>query len=78
MSAEAAAFVRSWRVGKHTVTLTIPKPDPGRVLCAAAEGDPEPPSGLSAAEWKQYTQGRRRALAELAREFGITVAVLDV
>jgi hypothetical protein len=78
MSAEVAAFVKSWCVGERTVTLTVPKLVPGRALCAVAEWDPEPPTRLSDAEWKQYRDGRLEALVAMSRELGITVALVDV
>ena len=77
MSAEAA-FVRSWQVGAFTVTLSMPKPRPGRAQSCLIEWAPDAPPSMSAAEWGQYRAGRNAALAELARELGSNVAVLEV
>lgn len=78
MSAQAAALARSWRVGRYSVTLTIPKPQPGASACAAIEWAPSQPKRLSATELKQYRMGRNEAIAELSRVLGITVAVVDL
>jgi len=78
MSGESALLTRSWPVGARTVTLTIPKPRPGAPVCATAEWSPTEPTRLSTDEWKQYRMGRNEALAQLAGELGISVAVLDI
>ena len=78
MSADAAFVSRSWSVGERTVTLTIPRPKPGRPLIACAEWSPTEPSSLSTEEWTTYRQGRQIAITELAEELGITVALLEL
>jgi hypothetical protein len=78
MSGEQALLTRSWPVGERTVTLTIPRPKPGSPVYATAEWAPTEPSRLSTEEWKQYRLGRNEALAQLASELGISVAVLDL
>jgi hypothetical protein len=78
MTAEAAALVRSFRVGPYTCTLTIPRPRVGEALCMAAEWSPEPPRRLSRKWWAQYRAGRNAALAELGRQLGGGVAVLEL
>lgn len=45
---------------------------------AAAEWAPDEPSRLSNEEWAQYRAGRNRALAMIAAELGINVAVMDL
>lgn len=78
MSGEAALAVRSWRVGERTVTLTLPSRKPGQMLSAAVEWSPSEPTRLSMEEWREYRAGRSKAIAELAAELGINVAVLDL
>ena len=76
--AEKAALVRTWRVGKRTVTATVPQVRPGQVLNAAFEWHPDMPRRLSRREWKQYRTGRDKAFAELFDELGIRGAVLEI
>ena len=59
--AEQAALVRSWRVGKRTVTATVPQVRSGQVLYAAFEWTPNMPRRLSRREWRQYRAGRDKA-----------------
>ena len=76
--AEQAALVRSWRVGKRQVTVTVPQMRPGQVLHAAFEWHPNMPRCLSRREWKQYRKGRDAAFAELFAELGIRGMVLEI
>ena len=76
--AEQAALVRSWRVGKRTVTVTVPQVRSGQVLHAAFEWYPNMPRRLSRREWKQYRKGRDTAFAELFTDLGIRGAVLEI
>lgn len=78
MSGDTAVAVRSWCVGPYTVTMTIPRPRPGRAINALVEWEPSEPSKLSPDEWSEYRAGRNHALALLAAELGIDVAVLDL
>ena len=78
MTAESPALSRAWPVGERTVTLTVQRPKEGTVMSAVAEWSPDEPTRLSTAEWRQYRSGRNRAIADLAAELGITVAVLDL
>lgn len=78
MSAEAALFVRSWRVGKYTAELTMPRPKPGATMHICIEWLPCVPKKLNAAEAQQYRAGRDRALADACRELGINAAVVEV
>ncbi len=75
---EAVAMMRSWRVGKRTVTVTVPQIRTGQVLHAAFEWSPNMPRRLSRREWKQYRAGRDAAFAELFAELGIRGVVLEV
>ena len=75
---EKAALVRSWRVGKRRVTLTMPQVRSGQVLYAAFEWSPNMPRRLSRREWKQYRAGRDDAFEELFAELGIQGMVLEV
>ena len=74
MSAEAAAFVRTWAVGKYTCTLTMPKPRPGRTMHVAIEWAPEQPKRLTQAEIDEYREGRNDAI----RSLGLNALVLDL
>lgn len=78
MSGEAAILCRSWRVGSLTCTLTVPRLEAGKSRQACIEWEPHSPSRLTAEEWAQYRTGRNEALAALAIELGITVAVVEV
>ena len=78
MSGEAAAMTRTWRVGKRTVTCTVPQVRSGQVLHAAFEWTPNMPRRLSRREWRQYRAGRDKAFAELFAELGVKGAVLEV
>jgi hypothetical protein len=77
MSAEAA-FTSTWRVGRYTATLSVPKPRPGAVLSAVIEWSPNRPASLSSAEWNQYRVGRNAAMAAMAEAMGINAAVIDL
>lgn len=78
MSAEAPVAVRTWPVGRYIVTMSIPKPRRGSVISATVEWAPDEPARLSVEELRQYRSGRNLALAELAAELGIRVAVVDL
>lgn len=79
MSAEAAALTRTWAVGKrYRCTLTVPRVVPGQQACASIEWDPAIPTRLSRAELNQYKAGRDAAIADLAAQLHITVAVVDL
>lgn len=54
------------------------RPKPGALIHAVLEWDPTTPSRLTDEELRQYRDGRNRALADLAAERGINVAVLDL
>jgi len=77
MSAQAA-ITRSWPVGKRTVTLSVPPLKHGTVMHAVIEWAPEQPPRLSGEEWHEYRVGRQIALAEIAGQLGIPMAVLDL
>ena len=77
MSAEAA-FVRSWSVGKFRATLSCPRPRPGVTASAVIEWFPHPPQRMKPAEVTEYRAGRDSALADLARELRVSVAVIDL
>lgn len=77
MSAEAAVLVHSWVVGAYRVTLTCQRPQAGQALAASVEWSPGVPGTLSAGEVAQYRAGRDVAIAELARRYGLTAAVLE-
>ena len=76
--AEKAALVRSWRVGRRTVTATMPQPVRGQVRMSVIEWSPNMPRRLSRREWKQYRAGRDAAFAELFAEIGVKGMVLDI
>jgi hypothetical protein len=63
MPDRAAIFVRSFSVGKHTVTMTLTRRRflAGRVTCLWS---PPKPTKLSKDEKRQYRNGRAAAVAE--------------
>lgn len=73
MSAEAAALVRSWPVGRYTCTLTAPQPKRGAVHTVVIEWSPEQPKRLTHAEIEQYREGRDAAFLAL----GLNVLILE-
>ena len=78
MSGEAAFAVRSWPVGERMCTLSVPAFKPGGVVHAVCEWSPDEPSRLSIEERREYHFGRNHALAGIAAELGINVAVLEL
>ncbi len=73
MSAESAALVRSWPVGRYTATMTVQQPKPGKPVMAVVEWEPEAPKGLSSEEFKQYRAGRNAAFNAM----GLTALVIE-
>lgn len=78
MSAELPALVRRWRVGRYTVELSIPRLNGGSLGAACVEWSPALPTRLSASDLRAYRRGRDVAVAELARELGSVIAVVEV
>lgn len=65
MSAEAA-FTRTWKVGRWTVTLSVPPLVAGSVRHAVAEWEPGlPDRALTALEQRQYDEGLQAAFGSL-------------
>lgn len=77
MSAEAAAFTRSWPVGRYTATLTAPRPKAGAASSAVVEWQPALPHRLTPEELRQYRAGRDAALTDMAQQFGIAATVME-
>ena len=78
MTGEAAALVRTWRVGRRTVTMTAPQIRIGQVGMATIEWAPDMPRRLSRRELKQYRTGRDAAFAELCADLGIRGALGEI
>ena len=78
MPGESAAMVRTWRVGRRKVTMTVPQTRSGQVATAAIEWHPDMPRRLSRREWKQYRAGRDAAFADLCRDLGVTGALVEI
>ncbi len=78
MSASAAILARSWPVGDRVCILTVPRPHAGKAQHACIEWSPSAPPALSADELQQYRRGRDAAVAALAAELRITVAVVEM
>lgn len=72
---ETAAMMRTWRVGRRKVTMTVPQIRNGQVAMATIEWLPTMPRKLSRREWKQYRTGRDAAFAELCGDLGIQGAL---
>ena len=77
MTAEAPGIVRAWTVGAYHCTLTVRRPRAGEAHSAALEWSPRAPSQLTGAERRAYRIGRDAAISDLARELGVTVAVVE-
>jgi hypothetical protein len=78
MNAETPILIHSFRVGRHTVTVTIQRPRAGAVVAMVTEWQPNMPSRLSDAQLKAYRRGRDEAVAMLAARTGIEIAVVEV
>ena len=78
MPGEAAALVRTWKVGSRKVTMTAPNLRNGQVAMATIEWFPSTPSKLSRREFKQYRKGRNAAFAELCADLGIRGALIEI
>ena len=78
MTASTSLLSRSWRVGRWTVTLTIPALTPGLGAAGVVEWSPTMPGRpLTPSELAQYRSGRDIALAEFARAKGLGAAVIE-
>lgn len=75
---ETAAMSRSWRVGRRTVTLTMPQARGGEVAGASIEWAPSIPRQLSRRELKGYRAGRDAAFRNLCGELGIRVVLCEI
>ncbi len=75
---EKAELVKSWRVGKRRVTLTVAQPKAGQVVHSVFEWEPDVPRRLSGRELKQYRAGRDAAFAEVFAEAGVKGMVLEI
>lgn len=78
MSAQAVGFSRTWKVGRYTAELSVPALRSGQPVHAVIEWSPDVPRRLTASETQDYLAGRTQALAELAAQFELRVAVVDV
>ncbi len=78
MSGETAAMIRTWRVGKRKVTMTVPQTRSGQVAFAAIEWHPDMPRRLSRRELKQYRNGRDTAFADLCGNLGIRGMLCEI
>ena len=78
MSGETAAMMRTWRVGRRTVTMTAPQIRIGQVGMATIEWQPDMPRRLSRREWRQYRTGRDTAFAELCADLGVRGALGEI
>ncbi len=75
---EKAALVRTWRVGKRKVTVTLPQMRSGQVLHATIEWCPDMPRRLSRRELKQYRTGRDAAFADLCGDLGVRGLLCEI
>lgn len=78
MSGESPLFVKTWPVGQFTATLTVPRAARGAPAAAVIEWAPHVPQRLTDAELSEYRAGRARAMADLARLLGGSVALVEV
>jgi hypothetical protein len=76
MNDRTAVFVRSFPVGKHTVTMMVSRRRflPGRIIC---RWSPPKPARLTKEEKREYRSGRAAAVADaygfMRRRFGLIV-----
>ena len=78
MTAEPAALVRTFKVGKRRVTVTIPNPRQGGVVSMICEWQPDTPQRLSRREWREYRAGRDDALRELCLMTGERMMLVEL
>ena len=78
MTAEAAALVRSFLVGKRHCTLTFRRPAAKTTQWMSAEWSPTTPRRLNKAEWRQYRAGRDAAMVEFAELLGERILLVEV
>ncbi|MCW5750874.1 MAG: hypothetical protein KIT81_06985 [Alphaproteobacteria bacterium] len=76
--ADAALLVRSFKVGRRIVTMTIPQIPARGLVCMSCEWAPDAPRRLSKRELREYRQGRDAVLAEISEMIGGRVAVAEV
>jgi hypothetical protein len=74
----AAAVARTFRVGRRTCTITIPRPTPGFACCLSVEWAPDIPAQLSSRELAEYRAGRDGAIALLAQQFDTRAVVIEL
>ncbi|MFZ2988072.1 hypothetical protein, partial [Ideonella sp.] len=69
----------TWSVGSDIrVTLTVPKPQPGKTCYAVIEWFPSMPHRLTAAQKAEYRAGRDAAIQELAQASGLRIGLVEV
>ncbi len=78
MTGEAAAMMRTWRVGRRKVTLTVPQTRSGQVAIAAIEWHPDMLRRLSRRELKQYRIGRDAAFSNLCGVLGVRGLLCEI
>jgi hypothetical protein len=80
MSAETPMLIRRFAVGpNYVVTLTVPKPVPGRPTMCCAEWSPHKPDGLlEGQERHDWTTNFQAVIAEISRATGLPQLVLEL
>jgi hypothetical protein len=75
MNDKTAVFVRSFRVGEHTVTMTLTRRRfrGSRITC---QWSPTKPTRLTKEEKRQYRSGRAAAVAEAFTFMGSRVGLI--
>ncbi len=58
--------------------MTFQTPKVGTVVNMVVEWFPNTPTEFSRHEWRQYRHGRNASVAELARQTGMKVAVVEL
>ena len=71
-------MVSTFKVGKYTVILTIPRPTIGATISMACEWEPTIPQRLSKREWREYRAGRDAAFAELSKLTGMPMTMIEL
>ena len=78
MSGQSPSLVRSFTVGRYTVTLRVPPIERGSVRSMVCEWEPETPTRLTKRELREYRAGRDAALAELAEAMSTRALVIEL
>jgi len=69
------ALMRTWWVGPHRATLTVPRAPRGASVIASVEWMPFPPKRLGWEDKRDFQTGCRQAVETVARDQGVEVLI---